>query len=139
MTVNIYLHQTIKGPARQEGVGIYVLEAVTPQGAYTKTFKEKIEASENEAWMRVLGLALAHMIHPSDLNLYFDSQWLGAAVENWLPSWRERGYLSAKGQPIKNRDLWEEIGTALEKQNVTVKVGVSHSYRSWLINNAKTA
>ena len=139
MTVNIYLHQTIKGPKRQEGIGIFVLEAMTSQGPITKTFKEKIEASENEAWMRILGLALSHMNHPSDLNLFFDSQWLGAAVEDWLPKWRENNYLSAKGTLIKNADLWEEIGTALAQQNVTVKVGVSHSYRTWLINNSKTA
>lgn len=139
MTVNIYIHQTIKGPTRQEGVGIYVLEAVTPQGPITKTYTEKIEASENEAWMKVLGSALSHMTHPSDLNLYFDSQWLGAAVENWLPQWRESGFISARGVRIKNAELWEEISTALEQHNVTVKIGVSHSYRNWLINNAKTA
>lgn len=139
MTVNIYIHQTIKGPKKQEGVGIYVLEAITPQGPVTKTFKETVEASENEAWMRVLGSALKHMTLPSDLNLFFDSQWLGAAVESWLPQWRENDYMSAKGTKIKNAEVWEEIGTALALQNVTVKVGVTHEYRNWLINNAKTA
>ena len=139
MTVNIYIHQTIKGPKRQEGVGIFVLEAITPQGPFTKTFKEKIEASENEAWLRILTLALSHMMHPSDLNLYFDSKWLGAAVEKWLPKWRKTEYLSAKGERIKNADLWEEVGTALAKQNVTVFVGTEHSYKKWLENNAKTA
>lgn len=89
--------------------------------------------------MRVLGSALKHMTHPSDLNLFFDSQWLGAAVESWLPQWRENDYLSAKGTKIKNAEVWEEIGTALAQQNVTVKVGVTHEYRNWLINNAKTA
>ena len=139
MTVNIYIHQTIKGPKRQEGVGIYILEAITPQGPVTKTFREKVEASENEAWMRVLGSALKHMTLPSDLNLFFDSQWLGTAVETWLPRWRENDYLSAKGIKIKNSEIWQEIGTALEQHNVTVKAGVAHEYKNWLINNAKTA
>ncbi len=49
-------------------------------------------------------------------------------------------YMSAKRTKIKNAEVWEEIGTALAQQNnVTVKVGVTHEYRSWLINNAKTA
>ena len=79
------------------------------------------------------------MTLPSDLNLFFDSQWLGTAVESWLPRWRENDYLSAKGIKIKNSEIWQEIGTALEQHNVTVKAGVAHEYKNWLINNAKTA
>lgn len=139
MTVNIYIHQTIKGPKRQQGYGIYILEAITLQGPVTKTCKEAVEASENEAWLITLGSALSHMTCPSDLNLFFDSKWLGTALTEWLPKWRETEYLSAKGEKVKNADIWEKVGNELAKHNVTVKVGEPHSYRNWLINNAKTA
>lgn len=139
MKVNVYMYQTAKGPRRQQAFGIYILEAETTQGPVTKTIHLQTEGSENEANLKVLADALEHLKKPTDLSIYTESQWLSTALTEWLPKWRETEYLSAKNEKVAFSDIWEKVGKILESQNMTVFCQNEHSFRGWLIKNAKTA
>ena len=74
MEVNIYIHQTIKGPRKgQQGYGIYILEALNPRRVpITKVMRMQLEGSENEASLKVLKQALSHMNMRTQLGIYID-------------------------------------------------------------------
>lgn len=38
-----------------------------------------------------------------------DSQYLLNGITRWLAGWRRRGWQTATGKPVENRDLWEEL------------------------------
>ncbi|MCS6780782.1 MAG: ribonuclease HI [Geminicoccaceae bacterium] len=43
------------------------------------------------------------------VRLRTDSRYLKDGIERWLPAWKARGWRTASGEPVKNRDLWETL------------------------------
>lgn len=41
--------------------------------------------------------------------VYTDSTYLIRGITQWIWAWRSRGWLSAEGKEVQNRDLWEEL------------------------------
>jgi ribonuclease HI len=49
-----------------------------------------------------------------------DSEYVVKAfTEGWLESWKRRGWVNGKRQPVKNRDLWEQLDAEVGKHEVT--------------------
>ena len=53
--------------------------------------------------------ALQTLIEPCRVNLYTDSEYLRQGITEWLPNWKARRWRTAGRQPVKNKDLWEEL------------------------------
>ena len=54
--------------------------------------------------------ALAILEEPKgDIVLYTDSQYLINGITKWVFGWKSRGWKSAEGKDVANRDLWEEL------------------------------
>jgi ribonuclease HI len=49
--------------------------------------------------------------HP-DLVLRTDSRYLIDGLDKWLPGWKRKGWRTASGSPVLNRDLWERLDRA---------------------------
>jgi ribonuclease HI len=41
--------------------------------------------------------------------VYTDSQYVIKGIEEWLVSWKARGWRTADKKPVKNQDLWERL------------------------------
>jgi ribonuclease HI len=41
--------------------------------------------------------------------IYTDSQYVIKGIEEWLGSWKARGWRTADKKPVKNQDLWERL------------------------------
>ncbi len=41
--------------------------------------------------------------------VYTDSQYVIKGIEEWLSSWKARGWRTADKKPVKNQDLWEQL------------------------------
>lgn len=46
---------------------------------------------------------------PSVVELYSDSQYVLKGLEEWLASWKKRGWKTAGKTPVKNEDLWRRL------------------------------
>jgi ribonuclease HI len=49
--------------------------------------------------------------HP-DLVIRTDSRYLIDGLEKWLPGWKRKGWRTASGGAVLNRDLWEQLDRA---------------------------
>jgi ribonuclease HI len=54
------------------------------------------------------------------VTLYTDSNYVARGVNEWLPDWIARGWLTASKQPVANRDLWEKLQALMQKHTVSV-------------------
>ncbi|MBZ0275288.1 MAG: ribonuclease HI [Anaerolineae bacterium] len=54
------------------------------------------------------------------VTLVTDSQYLARGVNEWLPDWIGRGWLTSSKQLVANRDLWEQLQALLGVHTVTV-------------------
>ncbi|MFM7170687.1 MAG: ribonuclease H [Cyanobium sp.] len=52
-----------------------------------------------------------HPRHP-DLVILTDSSYLVDGLQKWIGGWKRKGWRTASGGPVLNRDLWEELDGA---------------------------
>jgi ribonuclease HI len=43
------------------------------------------------------------------VTLYTDSQYVIKGITEWVRGWKRKGWMTAAGKPVLNRDLWEEL------------------------------
>lgn len=55
---------------------------------------------------------------PCKVEVTTDSQYVMRGVTEWMPRWIARGWRTAGGDPVKNRDLWERLAEALKPHQV---------------------
>jgi ribonuclease HI len=53
--------------------------------------------------------ALRRVPADAPVTVVTDSQYVLKGMTNWLAGWRKRGWRTATGEPVLNRDLWETL------------------------------
>ncbi|HYW76930.1 MAG TPA: ribonuclease HI [Gammaproteobacteria bacterium] len=56
-----------------------------------------------------------------DVVLFTDSRYVMQGMTEWLPGWRRKGWRTASGKPVENRDLWEQLVAAAEPHEIRWK------------------
>ena len=64
---------------------------------------------------------------PCQVTLYTDSQYVRQGITEWLPGWVRRGWKTAGGDPVKNRELWERLNAAAQRHAIEWKWVKGHS------------
>lgn len=75
--------------------------------------------------------ALESLKRPCRVDLFTDSQYVQKGMTEWLPGWIRKGWRNAKGEPVKNQDLWQRLQAASERHQVAwhwVKGHAGHVY-----------
>jgi len=49
------------------------------------------------------------------VHLHTDSQYVCKGIQEWLPNWIRRGWKTAGGKPVLNRDLWERLAAQVAR------------------------
>lgn len=65
------------------------------------------------------GVKRAIKLGASHMTVYADSQYCINGITKWVPSWKVRGWVTKKREPIKNRELWEELDSLCENLNIS--------------------
>ena len=81
-------------------------------GAEAKTTNNRMEL------MAVIR-ALESLLQPSQVRVVTDSQYVALGMTRWIHSWRRKGWKTASGSPVKNRDLWQMLWDRAEKHRLT--------------------
>lgn len=72
------------------------------------------DTTNNRMELMAVIAALEALTRPSELTIYTDSQYVQKGAEEWMAGWKRRGWKTAGGDPVKNRDLWERLAAALQ-------------------------
>ena len=55
----------------------------------------------------------------SDVQVYSDSAYtVNAFNQKWIYGWIQKGWKTAGGDPVKNKELWQELYSLTQKHNV---------------------
>ncbi len=71
--------------------------------------------------------ALEALREPCNVILTTDSQYVRQGILDWLANWIRRGWKTAGGDPVKNRDLWERLQAAAAPHAVDWRWVKGHS------------
>ena len=55
---------------------------------------------------------------PCRVTVELDSEYVRKGVTAWIRKWRQRGWKTVTGAPVKNRDLWQELLAATADHQV---------------------
>ena len=62
--------------------------------------------------------AIESLNKPCRIDLYTYSQYVQKGISEWLPNWIKRGWKNAKGEPVKNQDLWQRLNLATKSHQI---------------------
>lgn len=85
------------------------------------------ETTNNRMELKALIYALSYFKKPKRIKVYTDSEYLLRGAVEWLPKWKAQGFKTSEGNPVKNRDLWEEIDRLMSIHKVTFEKVKAHS------------
>ena len=87
------------------------------------------EANTTNNRMELLAaiMALEALKSPCEVVLSTDSQYVQKGIGEWLPNWIRRGWKTAGGEPVKNKDLWERLQAAAKPHKVQWKWVKGHA------------
>lgn len=57
----------------------------------------------------IRALAMLELQEPTPILLYTDSTYLIRGITQWVWGWRSRGWKTAEGKDVANKELWEEL------------------------------
>ena len=64
--------------------------------------------------------ALKALKFPCEVDLYSDSAYVvNSFNQGWIYNWLKKGWKTASGEPVKNKELWEELYTLTQTHKVT--------------------
>lgn len=138
MQVNIYVHQTIKGPGTKAGSFTYILETEIDGKVATLTKTDILEPmSENKAELNVLLQALKRLRKECDVLVVGASPYIKQGVECWLEKWVAAGWKNAKGKDVANMEEWQQFLEFSKKYHIKICGPSSHSYSYWIKNETE--
>lgn len=83
---------------------------------YGRTEKELVggEALTTNNRMELMAAiaGLEALTEPCKVALHTDSRYVQQGICDWMPNWVRRGWKTAGGDPVKNRELWERLHAA---------------------------
>ncbi|ALN90670.1 MULTISPECIES: ribonuclease HI [Lysobacter] len=79
--------------------------------------------------MELMGaiMGLEALSEPCTVVLTTDSQYVRKGITEWIGNWARRGWKTAGGDPVKNRDLWERLHAASQRHQIEWKWVKGHS------------
>ncbi len=137
--INLYIETTNKGPHVKDGHYIYVLEYVTSSGkTCTLSGRGHVEkASGKRMELTAILTAIQRINKPCEIRVFTKCEGILAPVRNgWLNTWKNNGFLTAKKEPVKNADLWQQLGELLERHLIHEEQS-EHEYKQWMLAELK--
>jgi ribonuclease HI len=103
----VFTDGAAKGNPGPGGWGVIV---ATPEGVVTELGGRAAHTTNNKM---ELGGAIAALDHlrdtPGPLAIYTDSTYVIQGIRDWIWGWMKRGWKTAEGKDVLNRDLWEQL------------------------------
>ena len=53
--------------------------------------------------------ALKKVPKGSEVQIFTDSKYVKSGITEWIHNWKKNGWKTADKQPVKNKELWEEL------------------------------
>ena len=79
------------------------------------------ETTNNRMELLVCIEGLKALKFPCNVTIYSDSKYVVQAVEDgWIRGWMARGWVTKSKEPVKNKDLWLEFISYLNKHTVSM-------------------
>jgi len=94
------------------GPGGWGAVLVTPDDHVTELGGGAAHTTNNKMELTGAIASLEHVAHhPASIAIYTDSSYVINGITQWVWNWQRRGWKTAEGGDVLNRDLWEQLSS----------------------------
>ena len=115
--VEIYTDGACRGNPGPGGWGVLLIAG----GRRKELHGGEPGTTNNRMELRAAIEALNALNGEQNVILYTDSKYVMDGINNWLPGWKKRGWLTAAKKPVKNQDLWRALDQAVGRHDIRWK------------------
>lgn len=111
--IQIFTDGATRGNPGPGGYGVVVLDRVHDKLFEYGQHKALTTNNEMELAAVLRALLVAKENDYRSFTLFTDSKYVHTGVTAWRFGWAKRGWTNKEGEPIKNRELWQEVHKVL--------------------------
>ena len=122
-TIEIYTDGACRGNPGPGGWGALLIA-----GRHRRTMHGgDPETTNNRMELTAAIEALNVLKRPSKVVLHTDSTYVMKGIQEWMASWKKRGWKTSNKKPVKNQDLWMALDEATARHDITWKWVKGHA------------
>lgn len=100
---------------RKSGIGVYWGASDHPLNISMPIRDENVSSNRAELLAAHAAVQVAIELNLPELRLRVDSIYVKKGCEKWLKQWQSNSWMTTKGTPVKNQDLWKPLANDLVK------------------------
>jgi ribonuclease HI len=121
--VEIYTDGACRGNPGPGGWGVLMLTADKER----ELSGGESETTNNRMELMAAIEGLSALKRPCEVILYTDSTYVLKGINDWIDSWKSRGWKTSAKKPVKNEDLWRALDAAVGRHEIEWKWVKGHS------------
>ena len=82
---------------------------IIDDGKKTQIKGSKKNTTNNQMELLAPIEALKKIPKGSEVQIFTDSKYVKLGITEWIHNWKKNGWKTADKQPVKNKELWEEL------------------------------
>ena len=82
---------------------------IIDDGKKTQIKGSKKNTTNNQMELLAPIQALKKIPKGSEVQIFTDSKYVKSGITEWIHNWKKNGWKTADKQPVKNKELWEEL------------------------------
>lgn len=114
-SIVVFTDGAAKGNPGPGGWGVVI---ITPDRQVTELGGRVAHTTNNRMELTGAISALAELGNlPGPIAIYTDSTYVIKGIREWIWAWRKRGWRTATGGDVLNRELWEQLGNLVDARD----------------------
>lgn len=137
--VNIYIETKTKGFGTKEAAGEWLVEFTTSSGQ--KETREGMlwrkETTDFALTLELIRDAISILTKTCSILVTTSCGYVTGNIE-LVPKWEKNGWITAKGDPVKNKELWQQVSGLIREHYHSVEFrSVAHEYQELMKYNIR--
>ena len=100
---------------------------IIDDGKKTEIKGSKKNTTNNQMELLAPIEALKKIHKGSKVQIFTDSKYVKSGITEWIHNWKKNGWKTADKQPVKNKELWEELDLLANKFEISWNWVKAHS------------
>ena len=100
---------------------------IIDDGKKTQIKGSKKNTTNNQMELLAPIEALKKIPKGSEVQIFTDSKYVKSGITEWIHNWKKNGWKTADKQPVKNKELWEELDLLANKFEISWNWVKAHS------------
>lgn len=135
--VNIYVDTTIKAPSRGPGKSIYLIECPAHPDNVVKGFSKLQDTTEDALTLLTIIKALQRFTKKATISIFTKCNGVYHSIDTGRCfKYKEDDWKNAKGQQIKNAELWDILLEILARHDWSI-TQADHSFMEYMRSELK--